>query len=424
MDLLVVSTFEGGYQPTTALAACTVAAEAGFSVRLLDVYVDGLQLSVLKQAPIIAISIPLFDSLSSSVALVKQVRSVNARASIIFFGQYATLNSSLLSKKYSDYTLVGEFERPLVALLTHLQYSKPLLSDGICSREMAELGRVPHTLITRGHIRQPQRSFAPPLTKYPQSQVEKLLGHSAVVGGLETSRGCVHKCAYCSVYAAYQTKVVRVEASTVLADAAALVDAGMTHLTFTDADFFNVKRHNLQLIKMLHERYPELTFDFTTRVDFILEYAAYLPSLADYGVRFITSALEFPNQAVLDIFAKDITVDDIEDAIGLCRAAGITLNPTFILFNPWINTVDLEEFEAFVARNELAEIIDPVQYETRLKLYKGSPLLKRNSTAHLELYEEEFHYEWQHPDPMVDQLYRERLTIQEPGTFKRCCLKC
>ncbi len=424
MDLLVISTFEGGYQPTTALAACTAASHADFDTQLMDIYVDGVDLERIQKARTIAISIPLFDALSSAVTLLSDIRRVNTHAPIIFFGQYATLNPQTLSRRHGDFTLVGEFERPLVALLNHLLRDEPLVDDGICSRAMAELGQAPRTLITRGHITQADRNFAPPLHKYPQAQVEKLLGKEAVVGGIETSRGCVHKCTYCSVFAAYETKVVRVDTETIIADVDALVASGMTHLTFIDADFFNVKRHNLNLIKTLHERHPSLTFDFTTRVDFILELAEHFPKLAEYGVRFITSALEFPTQSVLDIVAKDITVEDIEEAIRICRNSGIQLNPTFIMYNPWVDIEDLNGFHDFVARNELGDIIDPVQYETRLKLYKGSPLLNRNSTSHLKLTEKEFHFEWEHPDPAVDSMYEQNVTPVEPGVFKRCCLKC
>ena len=424
MELLVISTFEGGYQPVTAMAACTAVNKAGFHAELLDVYVDGVDVERIKLAKHIAISIPLFDSLESGVALLDSIKEVNPEAKIIFFGQYATLNPERLTGKYGDYTIVGEFENPLVSLIDHLILSKPLELSGICTKDMVELGSIPRTYITRGHISVPDRSIAPPLKKYPQEQISKLLGREACVGGIETSRGCVHKCTYCSVFAAYETKVVRVSTDTILKDVEQLVNQGMTHLTFTDADFFNVKRHNLNLVQTLHETYPDLTFDLTTRIDFILELEQHFEMLAKCNVKFITSALEFPTQRVLDIVAKDITVEDIEDAIRICNRVGIKMNPTFIMYNPWVTPQDLDEFHDFVARNELGNIIDPVQYETRLKLYKGSPLLNRNSTKHLELEEKEFHYDWVHPIQEVDVLYQQNVTPVEEGVFKRCCLKC
>jgi hopanoid C-3 methylase len=203
-----------------------------------------------------------------------------------------------------------------------------------------------------------------------------------------------------------------------------LIAQGMTHLTFTDADFFNAKRHGLDIIRRLHEEFPALTYDFTTRVDHILENPETLREMARMGVRFITSALEFPKQRVLDEVFKEVSVEMIEQSIALMRSCGIVLNPTFIMFNPWIGLDDLVLFNEFVERNGLDEVIDPIQYETRLHLYKGSPLLDNPSIKAMKLEEREFHFDWKHPDPRVDELYLQSLTPSEEGVFKRCCLKC
>jgi radical SAM superfamily enzyme YgiQ (UPF0313 family) len=210
----------------------------------------------------------------------------------------------------------------------------------------------------------------------------------------------------------------------VVEDVRNLVAQGMTHLTFTDAEFFNSKTHGIRILRRLHAEFPTLTYDFTTRVDHILEHPDLFREMAGLGVRFVTSALEFPSQRVLDIVAKEITVEDIETSIAQLREVGITLNPTFIMYNPWVSRQEILSFKDFVERNGLEDVIDPIQYETRLHLYKGSPLLNRASTSGIELIEQEFHFEWKHPDPEVDALYYANVSPPEPGVFKRCCLKC
>ncbi len=107
-----------------------------------------------------------------------------------------------------------------------------------------------------------------------------------------------------------------------------------------------------------------------------------------------------------------------------CHNIGQALNPTFILFNPWVNPDDLLGFDEFIARNHLENVVEPIQYETRLMLYKGTPLLREPSIQALQLQENEFHIDWEHPDPLMDELYQSRVTPSEPGVFKRCCLKC
>ncbi len=421
---LLVSNFEGGFQPHTVASAATALINAGVEVSVLDTYVEGIQKEKFKDVDLVAISIPLFDAVSAGIEISKMVREENPNAHITFFGQHATINANRLSGIYSDSCISGEWEIPLVKLTDLLAGEKVEDLSGILLAEDALQGKVIHPFMSRKHLDVPTRTILPPLEKYPQIQINKLLGSEQVVGTTEIARGCHHKCLYCSVFAAYDGKVILVPEDIVISDVRNLVNQGMTHLTFIDADFFNAKYHGIKILRKLNEEFPFLTYDFTTRVDHILENQETLKEMKELNVKFITSALEFPSKEVLDEVAKDTSIEDIEGAISFLRETGIKLNPTFIMFNPWTKLEDLSTFRAFVADNQLEDIIDPIQYETRLYLYKGSPLLQRNSIQSLDLTEYEFHYEWKHPDPSIDELYFSSLTPQEEGIFKRCCLKC
>ncbi|MBL0389137.1 radical SAM protein [Tumebacillus sp. ITR2] len=424
MKILLVSNFEGGFQPMTVAAATTPLLKAGFDVSVLDTYVDGIQEDRFVGQDLVAISIPLFDALFAGIEIARLVREKNPSAHITFFGQYATINAYRLAGKYSDSCVVGEFETPLLALARHLSGDTQLMLPGLVTTEVIEKGETIHPYMGRDEIHIPTRSTLPPLHKYPQAQVDKLMGSTQIVGTTEIARGCHHKCLYCSVFAAYDGKVFLIEEDVVIEDVRQLVKGGMTHLTFIDADFFNSKHHGVKILRRLHEEFPELTYDFTLRIDHILENKEILLEMAGLNVAFVTSALEFPSEEVLDAVAKYTSLEDIEEAIAFLLGTGIKLNPTFIMFNPWISLEDLATFRAFVERNNLDDIIDPIQYETRLHLYKGSPLLNTASVQALELTEQEFHVDWKHPDPRVDELYYASLTPQEEGIFKRCCLKC
>lgn len=426
MRTAVVSIFEGGYQPVTALSAFTALREGGHDARFFDLYVEGTEsLDKIADADFFALSVPLFDALKSVPDVVGRIKAMRPEARIAFFGQYATINAGLLAGPQGDYAVVGEWEHPLVGLADKLSGRADSDPVGIADAAMVRAGAIPHPYRARDHMRVPDRAAAPALAKYPQPHLDKLLGRPVVVGGLETTRGCHHKCTYCSVYAAYDGKVVLSNEDVVVRDVANLVGQGMEHLTLIDADFFNAKRHAMAILRRLHSEFPALTFDFTTRVDHLLENAGFVREMAALNVRVITSALEFPSQIVLDEVYKEMTVPMIEEAIALVRDAGLKLNPTFIMFNPWIGLEDIVLFNEFVAKNELEDLIDPVQYETRLHLYKGSPLLRSPSIKALKLTEREFDFDWEHPDPRVDELFlASRTPPDEQGGFKRCCLKC
>ncbi|KAA5843597.1 radical SAM protein [Pseudomonas chlororaphis] len=424
MKYLVASTFEGGYQPLNAISATTALLDADIDAQLIDIYVEGLCIERFGGADLVFICVPLFDSLTAGTQLAKTLKEAHPDQKICFFGQYATINAKSLAAKYGDYAIAGEWEKPIVNLAKHLNGEQEQDLRGVIDRPRGLSSEIVVPQLIRDGFRLPRRDLAPPLHKYPQPQLEKLLGRKAIVGGVEGSRGCHHKCSYCSVYAAYDGKVLLVSDDLVERDVANLVAQGMTHLTFTDADFFNAKTHGLKIIRKLHSLFPELTYDFTTRVDHILENKEAIKEMGQLGLAFITTALEFPKQEVLDQVFKEMDVPMIEEALAFLKEAGVKVNPTFITFNPWISLEDMAELHDFIARNQLENIIDPIQFETRLHLYKGSPLLDNASVKELKLEEHEFHFDWQHSDSRLDKLFMDSVTPPEEGVFKRCCLKC
>ena len=425
----LISTFEGGFQPVSLATSAGILKENHIDFTVLDTYVDGFDPDKFHTQEFVGISVPLFDSLMSGISAARKIRAVNKKAHICFFGQYAMLNMKRLVPDEADSCIYGEWEEQLPALINFLgdsgiNGSDPLpdnlKSVYICGRSAPAKGYFP---VRRKNIRI-LRDNLPPLHKYPQQQIDKLVGRKTVSGATEIVRGCHHKCLYCSVYAAYDGRSIPFKSDHVFEDVKNLVNFGMNHLTFLDADFFSLGKYGGSILKNLNKLYPDLTFDFTTRVDHILENAEFFKELANCNLSFVTTALEFPGEQVLNAVGKNISIDQIETAIRLLRSLNIEINPTFIMFNPWMKMSDVIHFKKFVDRNNLEKTIDPIQYETRLHLYKSSPLLKSPALKGIELEEKEFHYEWKHPDPAVDELYKKSVKPVKEGEFKRCCLKC
>lgn len=281
MKTAVLSIFEGGYQPITALSAFTALCEGGHDPSFLDLYVDGPEaVDQLGEMDFVAIAVPLFDALKTVPDIVTRVKASSPAARIAFFGQYATINPNLLAGPQGDYAVVGEWEKPLVGLVDMLSGRA---NDGliaVADAAMTRAGSRPRPYLARDQIRIPDRRAAPDLSKYPQPHLNKLLGQDVIVGGLETTRGCHHKCTYCSVFAAYDGKVILSNETAVLRDAANLVSRGMQHLTLMDADFFNAKRYAMGILRRLHGEFPTLTFDMTTRVDHLLENVDFVEEMA------------------------------------------------------------------------------------------------------------------------------------------------
>ena len=56
----------------------------------------------------------------------------------------------------------------------------------------------------------------------------------------------------------------------VLADIRNLVAMGAQHITFSDPDVLNGVKHSMRIAQRMHEEFPHLTLDVTTKIEHIL----------------------------------------------------------------------------------------------------------------------------------------------------------
>jgi hypothetical protein len=201
----------------------------------------------------------------------------------------------------------------------------------------------------------------------------------------------------------------------VLADISQLVDAGASHITFGDPDFLNGPGHSLAIARELHRLHPQLTFDFTAKVEHLLKYRDLLPELGGLGCLFVVSALESLSNEVLHELDKGHTREDAIEAVHTLRRAGISPRPTFVAFTPWTRLRDYLDVLDWVEEEDLIDHVDPVQLTVRLLVPPGSALLGRATIQPYlgALVPESFTYPWAHPDPRMDELHARVSTLVE-----------
>lgn len=419
--VLLLSFYEGGFQPLGLATTVAHLREAHFEVRPVDTFVEDFCDPMLEGCSYIGVSLPLFQSVERAAPVLPRLRAANRP--IILFGQHATIITDLLLEKgLGDWVIRGDWEVPLAGLLRHLE-GESLNGDGL--KGVCKKGTIQPPYIHRGPVfRPPARGGLPPLSRYRYDLADRFVGGGKIVGNVEASRGCHHACLYCSVFAAYDKKVVLIPVETVLEDVRNCVESGAQHICFVDAEFLNSKTHGLKIGRVLHQEFPDLTFDFTARADHLVDCWENVRELVDLGARFVTSAFEFPSSKVLNLIDKELDVDQCIQAVRLCEEIGLGLNPTFLTFNPWTSLEETYRFADFIERTGLARHLDPLQLETRLYLPKGSRLLDSPAIEGIELEEREYHYEWKHPDARVDEVFAASVSPPKPGEFKRCCIKC
>jgi radical SAM superfamily enzyme YgiQ (UPF0313 family) len=417
ISVALVSTFDAGMQPLALASGVAYLKRAGIHCSAFDAFHSAVSARDLDGFSHVVFSVPGFESLAGTTALAAEIRKTFSAVSIGFVGTYAALNSTALLNTCADWIIVGDFEESLVE---------------ICQRaaQGTEIRSVPGVLQDAGHIPPvrglsnwyvPDRSALPALSEYRYETANAFLSRPAIVGNIETARGCRFKCTYCSVFAAHQGKVTIVPTGVVLADIEQVVNAGATHICFVDAEFLNAPRHALDIVQQMHVRFPHLTFDFTSRADLIGENQQRLRDLVQCGARWVTSAFEFPKESVLQVFNKGFGPEQLEATIKAANEVGLALNPTFVLFNPWVDAADIERAIKYLEERKLN--IENVQFKTRLWLYKGSPLLENWDVQAAITEEHEFHYDWRHRDADVEKLFV-KMTERYGNAAGRCCLKC
>ena len=394
-QILLVACYELGHQPLAVAWPAAFLERAGYAPAVLDLSVEPLDPEKITRARFIAISVPMHTALRLGVIAANRIRALNPNAHICVYGLYAALNATELLDACADSVLSGELEEQLVELVRGVDAAGPGQPESTRGPARAALGKLSFPV--------PSRTALPALKKYAHVERD---GRRDLAAYVEASRGCKHLCRHCPIPPVYGGRFFVVPVETVLADVRQQVATGAAHVTFGDPDFLNGPRHALAVARALHAEFPRVTFDFTAKIEHLRARRAHLAELAALGCVFIVSAAESLDDRVLGHLAKGHTRADIVEALGVARAAGIALRPTWVAFTPWTTLEGYREWLDFLVAEGLVDHVDPVQYGIRLLVPPGSLLLDLpDMRPYLGgLVPGGFHYRWTHPDPRVDRL--------------------
>jgi radical SAM superfamily enzyme YgiQ (UPF0313 family) len=412
--VLLISCYELGHQPAGISMPMGFLSREGIHAEAMDVSVQGFDAAKVTGAKFVGISVPMHTALRLGVAVAETIRRLNGECHICFYGLYALLNSDyLLGEGIADSTIGGEFEAPLVELIKavlkqpRVPQKQLILPEGVRTRTHTAL-----PVLQRLKFTAPDRSAIPQLQHYTRLDYN---GEQRFTGYTEASRGCLHHCTHCPIPPVYGGRFFVVPREVVLDDIRQLVKAGAAHITFGDPDFLNGPTHALQIAEALHREFPQLTFDFTAKVEHIIKHRRLFKDFAKNGCLFVVSAVESLSNTVLTRLDKGHTRADVAQALQILREVGITLRPSLVSFTPWTTLEDFIEVMNFVEAENLIEAVDPVQYSIRLLVPPGSVLLERPETAAWlgPLNQQAFTYEWSHPDARMDELQRQVAKLVE-----------
>jgi radical SAM superfamily enzyme YgiQ (UPF0313 family) len=381
MRVLLLATYELGHQPSNLAVPAARLQHRGHEVRMIDLAIDHWDPRAVDWADKVAFSVPMH----TAARLAHELASTIDKP-VCCYGLYAAMCAHV-----ADCVIAGEYEDALVDWV-----------EDAAVGPLVELGRD----VGRAAALRPARALLAPLERYARLVIGDEL---RLVGAVEASRGCVHRCRHCPVPVVYDGRVRIASESNVRNDIEQLVGLGARHITFADPDFLNAPHHSLRVVRAMHEDFDDLTFDCTTKVEHILRHTDVWPELAAAGCLFVVSAFESVNDGILERLDKGHTAADAARAVVLLRGHGIEIRPSFMPFTPWTTFTDMIELLDFVYEHDLVANVDPVQFTIRLLLPEGSLLLGHPDLGpYLGTFDEaRLGYSWVAADPSVDVLHHD-----------------
>jgi hypothetical protein len=398
--VVLVSTYELGHQPLHVASPAGALLRSGHEVRTMDLAVDPFDTDLLSWADAVAFSVPMHTAMRLARPACREIRSRRPDLALCLYGLYAGLDGAEGSAPVADLAIAGEYEPGLVAWVDAL--AATTASAGAASTG----GAAPHRSVVelgRGRFGLPARHLLPGLDRYATLA---LGDERRLVGYVEASHGCAHRCRHCPVPVVYDGRTRLVGEDALLGDVAQLVALGARHITFGDPDFLNGPHHGARVIDAVHGAFPELTFDVTVKVEHILRHLDLWPRLGAAGCLFAVSAFESASDHILEQLDKGHSARDEAHAVAVLRGAGIEPRPSLLPFTPWTGAEDVFDLLDLVARCDLVGNVDPVQYAIRLLVPPGSLLVTSGRLeGRLDDYDDEhLGWSWRAPDPRLDHL--------------------
>ncbi len=381
MKIVLVSTYELGHQPFGLASPKAWLVRAGHEVTAIDLARTALSFDLIQRADAVAFSLPMHTATRLAIPWIERVKRFHPRAKIACYGLYAPLNAELLKEAGADVVIGGEFEQALA--------------------DWASGARAPEISLDKLQFLVPDREGLG--GAYAQL---RQAGGSRNVAYTEASRGCKHVCRHCPIVPVYQGQFRVIQRDVVMEDLRRQIAGGARHVTFGDPDFLNGPTHAMKIVEALHAESPGITYDATIKVEHILKHRDLLGRLKETGCLFIVSAVESLDDAVLAKLAKGHTRDDFFEAVALTRAAGLSLQPTFLAFTPWTTVKSYQDLLRVLKDLDLVESVASVQLALRLLITSNSRLLELEE---IRAVADAFNpkllvYPWAHPDPAVDEL--------------------
>jgi len=346
----------GLYPPMGLLYIASYAMKAHgerFKIEILDTQVERMDYKKIKKfleekkPDIIGISCMTF-LLIDALKVARLAKETNPRTHVVFGGTHPTIYPvEMLSQPEIDSIVIGEGEITFAELLDALFMKKfPSGINGVGYKENGKILLNPR----REFIRDLDSLPFPDRDLLPFKKYYNLLGGSKeIMTSLLTSRGCPHKCIFCTSKDGRLCR--RRSPENTVQEIEECVAKGITDFDIIDDTFTIHRKRVIAIADLIIQRGLKITMDLRARVDQVDQ--EILDKLAQAGCNRIRFGVESGSPEVLRALKKGITVEQVRRAFKMAKKAGIVTFAYFMMGSPG------EKKKEIIKSIKLAKEIDP-----------------------------------------------------------------
>ncbi len=283
-------------------------------------------------------------------------KRVNSNVLTVAGGQHFTATAQESLKAYPEIDVIvrGEGEVTLADLVNQVDGESPFSKiKGISVRHNGVIFHNPPRPLIKdiNDLPYPGYHFVKDFVhKYHFSAMS---GRKMPYALIEGSRGCSHRCTFCSQWCFWQG-VWRKKSPKRIADEIeyCFENYGSRFIWLTDDNFGVGKRANELANEIIQKGLSEDLMWFTqVRCDDIIKHKDTLPKLRKSGLRWVLLGVESSQQSTLETFRKNITPEDAKKAVKILKKNDIFVQAMFIIGERKDTAESIAESRKFI--NEL-----------------------------------------------------------------------
>ncbi len=368
----------------------------GISIQITDAKAEDLSLKeIIKRVQefkpdLVGLTVPVTSAIVSVMELAKTIKQLGA--TIVLGGWHPTLAVEDTLDKGADIVVRGEGELTFRELI---QKGTPVGVDGLSYKNNGS------------YIHNPDRDFIKHLDdlKFPARHLRPKNGKYEifhfVIDAIETSRGCMNKCKFCSTHIVYRGKWRYRSVPSIIKE---LIEIGknkkITDVFFIDdnilVDMKRMRTLSVEIIKAKHKKlFPEkLRFFFQGRLDIMGKHPDIVKLMGQAGFWLVLVGIEAVTEETLKKINKGATLEQMKKGIEALHAANIVVLGNTIIGANMDATLQDELFTIrYVAENL---DLDFASF-TILTPFPGTILCKELEEQNFVLTKDYSKYNWLNP---------------------------